>query len=100
MRPTLSEIFNDDLDADTILTKLSFKFPSLTFYEGETLIFFDEIQHCPQARTALKFLAKDSRFDVIASGPLLGINYKDTESFPVGYTEELEMMSLDFEEFL
>lgn len=100
MRPTLAEIFNDDLDADTILAKLSFKFPSLTFYEGETLIFLDEIQHCPQARTALKFLAKDSRFDVIASGSLVGINYKDTESFPVGYTEELEMMSLDFEEFL
>ncbi len=100
MRPSLAEIFNGDLDADTILTKLSFKFPSLRFSEGNTLIFLDEIQHCPQARTALKFLANDSRFDVIASGSLLGINYKDTESFPVGYTEELEMMSLDFEEFL
>ncbi len=48
----------------------------------------------------MKFLARDSRFDVIASGSLLGIYYKDTESFPVGYTEELELMSLDFEEFL
>lgn len=100
MRPSLAEIFSGDLDADTILTKLSFRFPSLRFSEGNTLIFLDEIQHCPQARTALKFLANDSRFDVVASGSLLGINYKDTESFPVGYTEELELMSLDFEEFL
>ena len=100
MRPSLAEIFSGDLDADIILTKLSFRFPSLRFSEGNTLIFLDEIQHCPQARTALKFLANDSRFDVIASGSLLGINYKDTESFPVGYTEELELMSLDFEEFL
>ena len=100
MRPSFAEIFSGDLDADTILTKLSFRFPSLRFSEGNTLIFLDEIQHCPQARTALKFLANDSRFDVIASGSLFGINYKDTESFPVGYTEELELMSLDFEEFL
>ena len=100
MRPSFAEIFSGDLDADTILTKLSFRFPSLRFSEGNPLIFLDEIQHCPQARTALKFLANDSRFDVIASGSLFGINYKDTESFPVGYTEELELMSLDFEEFL
>ena len=98
--PSLMTIFDGDLDSDTILTKLSFRFPDIRFSEGNTLIFLDEMQHCPQARTALKFLANDSRFDVIATGSLLGINYKETESFPVGYTEEIEMMSLDFEEFL
>ena len=45
-------------------------------------LFLDEIQHCPNARTALKFLAQDGRFDVIASGSLLGINYKEVPSFP------------------
>ena len=63
------------------------------------IVFLDEIQNCPNARTALKFLALDKRFDVIASGSLLGINYREVESFPVGYTEQIEMHSLDFEEF-
>lgn len=67
---------------------------------NKTLIFLDEIQNCPNARTALKFFAMDKRFDVIASGSLLGINYKDVPSYPVGYVEHLEMYSLDFEEFL
>ena len=98
--PSLKTVFDGDLDSDTILAKLSFKFPEIEFSKGKTLIFLDEIQHCPQARTSLKFLANDNRLDVIATGSLLGINYKDTESFPVGYTEEIEMMSLDFEEFL
>jgi len=71
----------------------------LQLVPGETVIFLDEIQNCPNARTALKFLAKDERFDIIASGSLLGINYKEVASFPVGYTDYLEMHSLDFEEF-
>ena len=66
----------------------------------EPIIFLDEIQHCPNARTALKFLAHDNRFDVIASGSLLGINYAEVPSFPVGYTETIKMFPLDFEEFL
>ena len=52
------------------------------------------------ARAALKFLTQDGRFDVIASGSMLGINYKDVPSYPVGYVDHLEMYSLDFEEFL
>ena len=74
--------------------------PNVSLVPHKTIIFLDEIQNCPNARTALKFLALDKRFDVIASGSLLGINYKEVESFPVGYTEQLEMYSLDFEEFL
>lgn len=98
--PSIASIFDEDLDADTILTKISFKFPTHIFQKGKTLLFLDEIQACPKARTALKFLAKDPRFDVIATGSLLGINYEDVASFPVGFTEEIEMMGLDFEEFL
>ena len=70
------------------------------FIEHDTLIFLDEIQDCPNARTALKFLAIDDRYDVIASGSLLGLHYKEMASIPVGYERTMEMFSLDFEEFL
>ena len=63
-------------------------------------MFFDEIQSCPNARTAIKFLIEDGRFDYIESGSLLGINYKDVSSYPVGFEEQLNMFPLDFEEFL
>ncbi len=67
---------------------------------GNTLFFFDEIQSCPNARTAIKFLVEDGRYDYIESGSLLGINYKDVSSYPVGYEEQISMFPLDFEEFL
>ena len=93
-------IFSGDLDASSILTKLSLAFPSVNRTDGSTLIFLDEIQHCPNGRTSLKFLAEDERFDVIASGSLLGLNHSEEESFPVGYIETMELFPLDFEEFL
>jgi hypothetical protein len=67
---------------------------------GKTLVFFDEIQSCPDARTAIKFLAEDGRFQYIESDSLLGINYKDVSSYPVGFESQIEMYPLDFEEFL
>lgn len=67
---------------------------------GKTLIFFDEIQSCPKARTAIKFLVEDGQYDYIESGSLLGINYMDVSSYPVGFEHELDMYPLDFEEFL
>lgn len=70
------------------------------FSEPNTLIFFDEIQFCPRARTAIKFLVEDGRFDYISSGSVLGLNYKEISSYPVGYEDQLEMYPLDFEEFL
>lgn len=63
------------------------------FVEKDTLIFLDEIQECPNARTALKFLAIDNRYDIIASGSLLGINYKQVSSIPVGMKDKLECNS-------
>jgi predicted AAA+ superfamily ATPase len=93
-------IFDGDLDVETLIKQISLRVSGARLVPGETLLFLDEIQNCPRARTALKFLAQDGRFDVIASGSLLGINYKDVPSFPVGYVEHLEMHSMDFEEFL
>jgi predicted AAA+ superfamily ATPase len=99
MRPSLKKAFDGDLDARTIILNLSAMGLGV-FTPGETLIFFDEIQSCPKARTAIKFLVEDGRFDYIASGSLLGINYKDVSSYPVGFEETYEMFPLDFEEFL
>lgn len=98
--PSYKDIFNGDLDPETIIKQITLNIPNVNLVPNETIIFLDEIQNCPRARTALKFLSIDKRFDVIASGSLLGINYEDVPSFPVGYVENIEMYSLDFEEFL
>jgi predicted AAA+ superfamily ATPase len=98
--PGYSSIFSGDLDTDSIIKQISLRVPGAHLVPGKTLIFLDEIQNCPPARTALKFFTLDRRFDVIASGSLLGINYKEVPSHPVGYVEQLSMYSLDFEEFL
>jgi len=98
--PAYATIFGGDLDTETLIKQISLRVPGAELIPGETLLFLDEIQECPRARTALKFLTQDGRFDVIASGSLLGINYKEVPSYPVGYVEHLEMYSLDFEEYL
>jgi predicted AAA+ superfamily ATPase len=98
--PNLKAIFDGSLEADEIYKKISLNFLNMELTAGETLIFLDEIQDCPNARTALKFLALDNKYDIIASGSLLGINYGEISSVPVGYEAQIEMHSLDFEEFL
>ncbi|MEG1362918.1 MAG: AAA family ATPase, partial [Clostridia bacterium] len=98
--PSYKSIFDGNLDPDTIIKQITVNIPNVNLIPNETIIFLDEIQNCPNARTALKFLSIDKRFDVVASGSLLGINYKEVPSFPVGYIETIEMYSLDFEEFL
>ena len=96
----LKSIFDGSLDAKDIYSKMSLYIDNFSIEDGNTLIFLDEIQFCPRARTALKFLAIDKRCDVIASGSMLGLHYKEIESVPVGYEKQIEMYSLDFEEFL
>ena len=98
--PEYKKIFDGSLDAEEIYKKISLYVNNVHFVSHDTLIFLDEIQDCPNARTALKFLAIDDRYDVIASGSLLGLHYKEMASIPVGYERTLEMYSLDFEEFL
>ncbi|MCF0198226.1 MAG: ATP-binding protein [Bacteroidaceae bacterium] len=94
------DIFNDGYEVDVILKNISLLNPDFRFIPGETLFFFDELQACPNCATALKFFKLDGRFDVICSGSLMGINYKEIESNSVGYKEDYEMHSMDFEEFL
>ena len=105
---SLKIIFDGDKTAEEIYKRLTANIPGAKLIPGKTLIFLDEIQKCAGARTALKFLAEDGRFDIIASGSLLGLSYgKDdddevepVESIPVGYEKTVMMYSLDFEEFL
>ena len=98
-KQNFKDVFSGNLDKTTIIKNLTLEIPGLQLIPNKTIIFLDEIQNCPNARTALKFLANDERFDIVTSGSLLGINYKEVLSFPVGYTDHLEMHSLDFEEF-
>ena len=103
-----SRIFGDNLQADAIFAAISAVHPDFRLVPGDTLIFLDEIQSCPRARTALKSLAIDGRADVIASGSLLGLAFLDDEhqkersqeSIPVGYEKHVAMHPLDFEEYL
>ena len=98
--PEMKAAFDGSLDVENLIKEITVRIPRIKFVSNKTLLFLDEIQACPQARTALKFLAQQNNFDVIATGSLLGINYKDISSIPVGYERQYEMHSLDFEEFL
>lgn len=97
--PKAKLAFEEKRDTATIISKLSLMGYG-PFVKGKTLVFFDEIQSCPNARTAIKFLVEEGQFDYIESGSLLGINYKDVSSYPVGFEEQIDMYPLDFEEFL
>lgn len=97
--PKAAAIFTGNLNADTLIVNLT-AYLRTPMAPGKTLVFFDEIQECPAARTAIKFLVEDGRFDYIESGSLLGVNYKKVRSYPVGYEETLQMYPMDFEEFV
>lgn len=98
--PSAMDIFSGDLTVDNMVMAMRFRFPEKKIIPGKSLIFLDEIQECQEAITSLKFWALDNRFDVIASGSLLGIDYKRASSYPVGYVDYLKMYGIDFEEFL
>ena len=94
------EIFSDGYEVDTILRNISFLDPALEMEPGRTLIFFDELQACPDCATSLKSFSLDGRYDVICSGSLMGISYREIESNSVGFKEDITMYPLDFEEYL
>ena len=100
LNPEFRDIFDDGYKVDKILENISFKDPSLEFIPGKTLIFFDEIQKCINVATSLKSFKLDGRFDVICSGSLMGLSYKEIESVSTGHKIDYTMYSMDFEEFL
>lgn len=116
-QPERIKAFVESKAVDDILLNLSAQIQGVAFTPGDTCLIFDEIQECPEARTSLKFFKEDGRFDVIATGSLLGVQGYDDEmkkkhrkligqqepginSIPVGSEDIVEMYPLDFEEFL
>lgn len=100
LQPQFKTIFNDGFEVDNIIKNITLKMPELKLNEYNTLIFFDEMQDCVSTATSLKAFREDGRYDIICSGSLMGINYKEIESNSVGNKEDYIMNSLDFEEFL
>ena len=101
--PDYASIFSGSLEVDHLIMMISaIKGSDASFVPGKTIIILDEIQDCPDARTALKFFQTDGRFDVIGTGSLLGVEGygKEPKSVPVGYETVIDMYPLDFEEFL
>lgn len=97
--PEAVELFKGAKNSSDILLRLS-TITSVPLIKGETLVFFDEVQQCPDLVTAIKFLVDDGSFRYILSGSLLGVELKDLRSEPVGYMGVKEMYPLDFEEFI
>lgn len=101
--PDYASVFSGSLEIDNIIMMLSALLGKAAVFEpGETVLILDEIQDCPEARTALKFFRIDGRFDVIGTGSLLGVKGygKEPKSIPVGSETVVDMYPLDFEEFL
>lgn len=99
-QPKYKGIFENGFEINEIIKNISLLNPDFIFTPHDTIFFFDELQACPNCATALKFFKLDGRYDVICSGSLMGINYQEIESNSVGYKEDYEMHSMDFEEFL
>ena len=99
-QPEFKTIFEDGFVVDNIVKNITLKMPEIQINEYDTLIFFDEMQECVSTATSLKAFREDGRYDVICSGSLMGINYKEIESNSVGNKEDYIMHSMDFEEFL
>jgi len=103
LNPEYSDIFSGSLEIDNLIMLMSAMMgPNIKLVPGKTVIIFDEIQECSGARTSLKFWKLDGRYDIIATGSLLGIKgYGNKQiSIPVGYETIVHMFPLDFEEFL
>ena len=104
VNPQYASVFSGSLEVDHITMLLSALMGKDAIFEaGKTILILDEIQDCPDARTALKFFKLDGRYDVIGTGSLLGVKgygEKEPKSIPVGYETVIDMTPLDFDEFL
>ena len=98
-QPEAAEILKGAKNSQDILVRLSL-LTSTPLVAGKTLVFFDEVQECPEMVTAIKFLVDEGSYRYILSGSLLGVELKDLRSEPVGYMDVKDMYPLDLEEFL
>ena len=100
---SLKKIFNGDLDVDELIKKISAAIPKTKFIPNKTVLIFDELQECANARTSIKSFMLDGRFDIIATGSLIGLrryNKKQVSGIPTGFEYIVTMYPMDFEEYL
>ena len=98
-QPDLVDYLNVKMSANEFLVKLKMIMPE-DCKPQETVVFFDEIQKCPEIVTKIKFLVEEGSFKYVMSGSLLGVELKGITSIPVGYLTVLRMYPMDFEEFM
>ena len=98
-QPALVDYLNVKMSANEFLVKLKMIMPE-DCKPQETVVFFDEIQKCPEIVTKIKFLVEEGSFKYVMSGSLLGVELKGITSVPVGYLTVLRMYPMDFEEFM
>lgn len=99
----LKQAFDDDLEPNNITKILNLLRPDFKFIPYETVIIFDEIQECSGARASIKPFMEEGKYDIIASGSLLGIkgyNKKYNGGVSAGFEHTVYMKSMDFEEYL
>ena len=97
---SVHSFFEGDIDVRLITAKLS-KFLNVDIVPGKTLLFFDDIQECPQAIMALRFFWEDlPELHVVAAGSLLEFTLEELPTFGVGRIRSLFMYPLTFDEFL
>ena len=107
-RPDYKKFFTPDVSVSSVVMRISAAMPSAEIEPYETCFIFDEIQDCPLARSSLKYFYLDGRFEVMCTGSLLGVHgYRTKElkdeaeaSIPVGFENIVEMVPMDFEEWL
>ncbi|MGM9804681.1 MAG: ATP-binding protein [Muribaculaceae bacterium] len=97
--PKAADVIRSADNYNDLLLRLS-ALTSKPLIAGNTLIFFDEVQKCPEIVTAIKFLVDEGSYRYIMSGSLLGVELNDLRSEPVGYIGVKEMFPLDLEEFM
>lgn len=98
-QPDLVDYLNTQMSAEDFLVKLKMIMPE-ECKPQKTVVFFDEIQKCPEIVTKIKFLVEEGSFKYVMSGSLLGVELKGIASAPVGYLTVLRMYPMDFEEFM
>lgn len=91
-------IFTTSSNTADIISRLSL-LSDTRLEKGETLFFFDEVQECKEAVTAVKYLVQEGSYKYILSGSLLTVELYSVKSMPVGYMDSIQMFPLDFEEF-
>lgn len=97
---SIKNIFDKDLIVDDIIRDLSAALPGNKFIPNKTVIIFDEIQECVNARASIKPFMLDGRFDIICTGSLIGLrgyNKKKGKGIPTGFEYPIQMYSMDFE---